>query len=121
MAAKTKAAARTPRRPEKKFGPLHNGLGLAIWLNEVDTPQGKRFFRSVTLAPRRYLEPETGKWKDATSYRPVDLATLELILAHARQYIASTPLPGQPVEGEEYDELHGADNGEAPPSETIPY
>lgn len=45
------------------------------------------------------------------SYRPVDLATLELALAEARRFIASTPLPGQPVQGEEYEELHGS-NGE---------
>jgi len=41
----------------------------------------------------------------------VDLAILELALAHARQYIASVPLPGQPVEGEEDEELHA--NGQS--------
>lgn len=45
------------------------------------------------------------------SYRPADLATLELALSHARQFIASTPLPGQPIDGDEYEELHGS-NGE---------
>src|SRR6266436_709005 len=64
-------------------------------------------YRSITIAPRRYLDDKTGEWKDATSYRPVDLATLELALSHARQFIASTPLPGQPVDGDEYEELHG--------------
>lgn len=118
---KSKSAARPPRRPEKKFGPYHHGLGVAIWLNEVETEQGKRYFRSVTLAPRRFRDPKTGEWKNAASYRPVDLATLELVLAHARQYVATTPLPGQPVEGEEYDELHGADNGEVPSSDQIPF
>lgn len=110
--AKAKRANnRAPRRPEKKIGPFHNGLGVAIWMNQVDTPEGPRFFRSITLAPRRYLDEKTGEWKDAVSYRPVDLATLELALAAAKQYIAATPLPGQPVQGEEYDELHGS-NGE---------
>jgi hypothetical protein len=110
---KGKKGQRLPRRPEKKYGPFHNGLGIAIWLNCVETANGPRYFRSITLAPRRYREPKTGEWKDAASYRPVDLATLELALAQARQYIASTPLPGQPVEGEEYEELHPMENGEA--------
>lgn len=109
--AKAKRTNRAPRRPEKKIGPFQNGLGIAIWLNTVDTPEGPRYFRSITLAPRRYLDDKTGEWKDAASYRPIDLATLELALAAARQYIAATPLPGQPVQGEEYEELHGS-NGE---------
>jgi hypothetical protein len=107
---KGKRSARVPRRPEKKIGPFHNGLGIAIWLNCVETDNGPRYFRSITLAPRRYRDPKSGDWKDATSYRPVDLSILELALAHARQYIASTPLPGQPVEGEEYEELHVEDH-----------
>lgn len=108
---KAKRPAQAPRRPEKKIGPFHNGLGIAIWLNSVETERGPRYFRSITIAPRRYLDEKTGQWMDATSYRPVDLATLELALSHARQFIASTPLPGQAVEGDEYEELHGS-NGE---------
>ena len=111
MAATKAKRAAAPRRPEKKIGPFHHGLGIAIWLNSVETENGPRYFRSITIAPRRYLDDKTGQWKDATSYRPADLATLELALAHARQFIASTPLPGQPVDGEEYEELHGG-NGE---------
>lgn len=53
-----------------------------------------------------YLNPKDGKWKDAMSLRPVDLATLEMAFAHARMFIEATPLPGQPVEGDEYEELH---------------
>lgn len=110
---KGKKPVQAPRRPEKKIGPFHNGLGLAVWLNKVETELGPRYFRSITLAPRRYWDAKTEQWKDATSYRPVDLATLELAIAAARQYIASTPLPGQPVQGEEYEELH-LDDGEVP-------
>ena len=109
MATKAKKTDRPARRPEKKIGPFHNGLGIAIWLNTVETEQGTRFFRSVTIAPRRYRDPKDGQWKDATSYRPVDLQTLILALDAARQYCASTPLPGQPVEGEEYEELRLGD------------
>ena len=111
MSTSSKAKkAQAPRRPEKKFGPFHNGIGLAIWMNRVDTPQGPRYFRSITFNSRRYRDDKTGEWKDAASFRPVDLATLEMALNYARQYISSVPLPGQPVEGEEYEELH--QNGE---------
>jgi hypothetical protein len=106
-----KPVTQAPRRPERKFGPFHNGIGLAVWLNRVETDHGPRFFRSITFNCRRYRDDKTGEWKDAASYRPVDLATLEMALCQARQFIASTPLPGQPVEGEEYEELHG-NNGE---------
>lgn len=100
------------RRPEKKFGPFHNGIGLAIWLNQIETENGTRFFRSISFNARRYRDEKTGEWKDAASYRPVDLATLEMALALARQYIASVPLPGQPVEGDEHEELHGDESAE---------
>ena len=82
MATKVKRSPEK-RYPEKKVGPFHNGLGLAIWLNRVETELGPRFFRSITLAARRFLNPKTGKWEDAKSYRPVDLATLELAIAVA--------------------------------------
>jgi hypothetical protein len=109
---KNKRPTMIPRRPEKKIGPFHNGLGIAIWLNSVETEHGPRYFRSITIAPRRYRDAKTGEWKNATSFRPADLATLELALAHARQYIISTPLPGQPVDGEEYEELHVEDDAQ---------
>lgn len=44
--AKARRPATAPRRPEKKIGPFHNGLGIAIWLNSVETDQGTRYFRS---------------------------------------------------------------------------
>ncbi len=43
---KGKKAQRPARRPERKLGPFHNGLGIAIWLNEVQSDTGPRFFRS---------------------------------------------------------------------------
>ena len=116
---KGKKAVQTPRRPEKKIGPFHNGLGIAIWLNCVETEQGPRYFRSITIAARRYRDPKTGEWKDAVSYRPVDLSTLVLALESARRYCSQTPLPGQPLEGHEEEELHGA-NGEIPNGQSNP-
>ena len=52
---KGKQAGAAPRHPEKKYGPFQGGCGLAIWLNEVKTENGPRFFRSLTLQPRRTL------------------------------------------------------------------
>lgn len=84
MSKTTKKMAQAPRRPEKKIGPFHNGLGIAIWLNCVETDRGPAYFRSITFSPRRYIDDKTGKWEDASSYRPVDLATLELAIAKAQ-------------------------------------
>lgn len=113
---KPKKGQRPARRPEKKLGPFHSGLGIAIWLNEVQTDKGPRFFRSITVAPRRYRDPKTGEWKDAQSYRSVDLPTLILALEAAHNYIRAVPLPGQPVEGDELEELHVLEDGEIVPN-----
>lgn len=115
---KARKAAVPARRPEKKIGPFHNGLGVAIWLNTVETDKGTRYFRSITLAPRRYRDPKTGVWKDAASYRPVDLSTLILALQAAHDYMRGTPLPGQPVEGEELEEIQ-AEDGTGPSGQPI--
>ncbi len=105
MAAKTKKAAQPPRRPERKIGPFHNGLGISIWLNQIETEQGPRYFRSISIASRRYRDAKTGDWKDASSYRPIDLAVLQLAIGEAMRFCASNPLPGQAIDGEEYEEL----------------
>lgn len=100
-----KRAQQPARRPELKLGPFHAGLGIAVWLNKVETPDGDKFFRSISIAPRRYREKETGKWKDAVSYRPVDLPVLQLALEKAHAYCLSTPLPGQPAEDEDIENV----------------
>ena len=113
MATKTtKRTVTSPRRPERKWGPFHGGVGVAVWLNEVETAEGKRFFRSVSLAPRRYLDEKTGKWEDASSLRPTDLPALILALEAAHQFVSSTPLPGPPAEGDEPAELNPLDDDE---------
>lgn len=116
MATAKKRVQRPAQRPEMKYGPFSNGIGVAVWLNEIETAQGTRYFRSITLAPRRYRDPKDGQWKNATSYRPVDLAVLGLALDSARQYIATHPLPGQPLEGDELEE-HVRDDGEIVPND----
>jgi hypothetical protein len=113
MAAKTKKAAVPPRRPERKWGPFHGGLGIAVWLNEVETEEGQRFFRAITVAPRRYRDKVTGEWKDASSLRPTDLSTLQLALQAAHDFIHSTPLPGEGIEPDEIEDA-GLYEGEGP-------
>jgi hypothetical protein len=113
-ATATKRAATTPRKPEHKLGPFHGGLGVAIWLNEVQTDAGLRFFRSVTISPRRFLDPKTDEWKDASSLRTTDLPVLILALQASLQFMTSTPLPGQPAEEEQPDPAAPSDNGNIP-------
>src|SRR5437588_8590015 len=96
-AAKSKRAVSAPRYPERKYGPFHGGVGVAVWLNHVQTEQGTRFFRSITFASRRYRDPKTGEWKDAGSLRSTDLPALILALQAAHDYVSSTPLPGEAI------------------------
>ncbi|MGE3807967.1 MAG: hypothetical protein AB7K24_25170 [Gemmataceae bacterium] len=113
MAKKRRNSSQPVRRPEMKVGPFHNGLGVSVWLNVAETSSGPRYFRSVTIAARRYRDPQTGEWKDAGSYRPVDIPTLILALKEAQEFLTKTPLPGQPVEGDEFEDMH-LDDGEVP-------
>src|SRR5450755_3389683 len=112
MGTKPKRAATAPRHPERKWGPFHGGVGVAVWLNEVQTPDGKRYYRSISIAPRRYLDDKTGKWEDASSLRTTDLPSLILALEAAHAYVSSTPLPGLPAESEEPAESNALDDGE---------
>lgn len=104
MATKAKKTTVAPRYPERKWGPFHGGVGVAVWLNEVETEAGVRFFRSVTINPRRFLDEKTGDWKDASSLRSADLPSLILALEASLDFIKRTPLPGKPAEAEEVDD-----------------
>jgi len=37
MASKAKQSTTELRRPDRKWGALHGGVGVAVWLNEVET------------------------------------------------------------------------------------
>lgn len=103
MSTKSKKAPATARRPEKKWGPFAGGVGVAVWLNEAETAEGKKYFRSVTIAPRRFRSDKTGEWQDSGSLRPQDLAALILGLQAAQEFCATTPLPGQAADEEPHD------------------
>ena len=98
-------------RPEKKFGPYPGGIGVAVWLNTIQTDNGPRKVRSLTVAPRRYRDPESGEWKDAPSYRPGDLPALIFALQKAQEFCLTEPIPGEEEQAQE------PSNG----SEDIPY
>lgn len=99
--SKTKEA----RPPEKKIGPFAGGIGVAIWVNTVESDQGARQYRSITVAPRRYFDKESNEWKDAPSFRPSDLPALIFALQQAQAFCYQTPLPGdeQRQDGEDRD------------------
>lgn len=84
MAKKRVSAQAPPRYPERKWGPFHGGVSVAVWLNEVETEEGTRYFRSVGINSRRFRDKVTGNWKDAKSLRPTDLPALMLALDKAQ-------------------------------------
>ena len=95
MATRIRRPEPPVKRPELKVGPFQGGIGVAVWQNEIQTENGTKLIRSISLAPRRYRDKQTGEWKDASSYRPGDLSALILALEKAREYCLSTPLPGE--------------------------
>lgn len=103
MAANSTKKATAHHQPERKWGPFPGGLGVAVWLNQAEMPEGMRYFRSITIAPRRYRDPKTQEWKDSGSLRSTDVPSLMLALQAAHDYIHSTPLPGQELDDESFD------------------
>ncbi len=105
-------ARRSKVPPEKKIGPFANGVGVCIWLNYIETEQGERTVRSITVNPRRYFDRESNQWKDAGGFNPADLPALLFALAKAQEYCYETPVPGQPPS-------NGAPG--SPPAEETPF
>ena len=114
---KKRATTALPVYPEKKWGPFAGGVSVAVWLQETSTDEGTRYFRAVTVRGRRFLDKETGEWRDG-ALRPTDIPSLVLALEAAQAYIANTPLPGQPAESEEPD---APENGEVVPAGSVPF
>jgi hypothetical protein len=83
------------RQPEKRIGPFANGVGVAIWLNTIETQNGQRKVRSVTINPRRYFDRESNQWKDAQSFQATDLPVLQFAIQQALAYCFSEPIAGQ--------------------------
>ncbi len=94
-----------PKSPEAKFGPFAGGMSVAIWRNTVDTDDGPRDIRSLTINPRRYKDPQSGEWKNG-SYRTSDLGVLVLALQAAQQFMTLHPL-AQPADEEPPESENG--------------
>ena len=110
------APAKKPaRQPEKKIGPFANGVGVSIWLNTIETDDGPRSFRSISLNPRRYFDRDSNEWRDAPSYNPTDLPALIFALQKAQEYVFETPLPGSPASASNGEQL------DTPSGEEIPF
>lgn len=86
---------RGPNRPEKKIGPFPGGIGVAIWINTIQTDEGPRKVRSVTLSPRRYRDANTGEWKDSSSFQTGDIPALIFALEKALEHAYTHPLNGE--------------------------
>ena len=85
MPTKAKRPKQAPRRPERKYGPFAGGTAVVVWLNEVQTDNGVKYFRSVQLSPRRFLHRESGEWRDAQSLRVSDISAVVLGLDNAQE------------------------------------
>ncbi len=81
------------QQPEKKIS-LAGGIGVAIWLNTAEADEGQRQFRSITIAPRRYQDRESGEWRDAKSFNAGDLPALIFALTKAQEFCFEQPIPG---------------------------
>jgi hypothetical protein len=113
-APSTQDTSRKPKRhPEKKIGPFANGVGVCVWTNTIETNDGPKTVRSITINPRRYFDQESREWKDAASYNPADLPALLFAITKAQEYCYETPLPGQPL-GESVQQGNGTPPDENP-------
>ena len=56
---KARSTRQPSNQPERKIGPFSGGITVAIWINEIDSIQGARKGRSVTISPRRYRDAES--------------------------------------------------------------
>ena len=87
-----------PRGPEKKIGPFPAGIGVSIWINTIQTDDGPRKVRAITINPRRYFDRQADEWRDSGSYYPGDIPALIFALTQAQAFIFTTPIPGEPPE-----------------------
>ena len=106
-------SAKKARGPEKKIGPFAGGVGVSIWLNQIETDKGPLTVRSITINPPRYRDRDSGDWKDSKSFRPSDLPALLFALGKAQEFCYEIPLPNDSSGG------NGGDSDRE--QEEIPY
>ncbi|GAB4161685.1 MAG: hypothetical protein Tsb009_38930 [Planctomycetaceae bacterium] len=91
----TQPAQQARNQPERKFGPYPGGVGVAVWINTIETDQGAKNIRSITINPRRYFDNTSQQWKDSRSFRPEDLPALIFGLQKALEHCYLEPISGQ--------------------------
>ena len=78
-------------KPEKTF--RIGAVSASVFVNEIDTENGKRRIRSVSLQ-RRYRDDSDGEWKSSNSFGlgelPQALAVLDLAMKHVVEQEANT-------------------------------
>ena len=99
-----KSSNQGKRPPEKSIGPFSGGIGVAVWVNTVETQRGSRQMRSITINPRRYLDEKSKQWKDATSFRVRDIPELIFALQEAYAHCLTSPLDQDDTQPEDDDQ-----------------
>ena len=80
--------------PERKIKPLGvSGLSVNVWINTIQTAEGPKQARSITVSPTRYRDPKTKEWKDSPFFRPDEVPALIWALQKALDHTYSTPIP----------------------------
>ena len=70
MATKTtKRPTTVPRRPERKWGPFHGGVGVAVWLNEVETEEGKKYLEENLKVANSLAIGSSPTWLANSKYK----------------------------------------------------
>ncbi len=108
----TSSSNKPKKQPEKKIGPFANGIGACVWINTIETDNGPRTVRSITVNPRRYFDRESNQWRDSASFNPADLPALIFSLQKALEFVFEQPLPASTDEPQE-------GNGEPPAGEFV--
>jgi len=99
-----KSSNQGKRQPEKSVGPFTGGIGVAVWVNTVETNRGSRQMRSITINPRRYFDEKSEQWKDAGSFRVRDIPELIFALEQAYAHCLTMPLDQDENSSEDEDQ-----------------
>lgn len=73
-------------KPEKTF--RIGAVSASVFVNEVDTENGKRRIRSVSLQ-RRYRDDSDGEWKSSNSFGLGELPQAQAVLDLAMKHVAN--------------------------------
>ena len=72
-------------KPEKTF--RIGAVSASVFVNEIETDNGKRRIRSVNLQ-RRYRDDNDGEWKSSNSFGLGELPQAQAVLDLAMKHVA---------------------------------